>query len=138
MEAINIGIFIIVEGIYIYSINNVGKRIDEIKEKMTSTSIVTRIMGSSNRMIPDKNIVSNFDNMVNLEAMYNLSYHTAGIGFKNAEVLNWIVLEKILSKEWDSFSFLGFQVTNSLIIQKLLAVLLAAIAAKTTIDVVSA
>jgi len=43
---------------------------------------------------------------------------------KNTELLSWLVLKDLLSVEWDSYNLFGFQITDTLIIQKLFGLLI--------------
>ena len=130
MDIVNMAFFIIVESIYVYSINKVRNSIDTIKTKMTSNSIIRQVMGKS----PDRNIISKI-NITDHNSMMDMSYHNLATSFKNVEVLNWFVLKDVLSTEWETFNFLGFPITDSLIMQKMLSVFIGVILAKNLSDI---
>lgn len=132
MDIINMVFFIIIETTYIYSINKVRKCIDNIKSKMTSGNIITQIMSKSF----DKNLLSKID-ITAKSNIFDISYHSLTATIKNVEVLNWTVLNHTLSTEWETFNFLGFPITDTLIVQKILSMLFAVVLAKSVSDVVS-
>ena len=132
MDIINIVFFVVIETIYIYSINKVRTCISNIKDKMTSVSIITQIMGKT----PDRQIISKI-NKTDQSSIFDMTYHGMAASFKNVEVLNWIVLRDVLSAEWETFNFLGFPITDSFIVQKALSVLIGVIFVKNLSDMVS-
>jgi hypothetical protein len=118
-EIMNVMFFMIVETIYLVSINKVRGSIGEIKKKMTSISVISQVITKT----LDQNIISKI-NVHDEDNGHIMAYHAMAASVKNTEVLDWVVLEKILNEEWETFTLLGFPITDSMILQKLFGIII--------------
>ena len=126
MEIINIVLFLIIEAIYLYSINHLKQNIDNIKEEMVSINFLTKILNKPQEVILMKN-----DNNNNING--EISYHSkisAIASVKSSETLDWMIMKEILDSEWDTYKFLGFPITDSYIIQKIFGIIITFLIAK--------
>lgn len=132
MELINVCIFVIIELLYILSINKVKINIDKIKEEMTSINYVSQILSKSKDYLIVKNSTG--------DTLHEISYHSklsAITSVKSADTLEWIIMKEILNVEWDTFKFLGFSITDSYIIQKIFGFMITILIAKDISDGIS-
>ena len=118
----NIVLFLIIEFMYILSIQNVRSNIDSIISMATSQKFISSIFRTSNT---NKNIEMSQD--ITMENILDTSKQSLIAILSIDESIDWLVLNTILTKEWDSFNFLGVKIDDSAILQKLLGVILAMI-----------
>lgn len=129
MEIINISIFLLIEIIYLYTINKVKRCIDIIKEKMVSISYISQILNKRGDIPLIKNNNENENEDIDLEISHH-SRVSAIASVKTSETLDWIIMKEILDSEWETFKFLGFPITDSYIIQKIFGIIITLLIAK--------
>jgi hypothetical protein len=118
INIINLVILCIIEIIYIYSIYYVRNDINTIKDRFIASNFINQIMSNKNM---NDNIIEN-DSLLHNQS--SILYNTLVITNISKQGISYIILDKILSSEWDTFNIFGFPITDSYIIQKIVAFIL--------------
>lgn len=121
MNYIELGMFILVELIYLYSIHKIRKVIDSINELIMSPKFYMKYLESINFANIEGEIYDEDDDLeknLNKILEYNLR-----ISIKSEETrsnVDWIKLKFTLNEPWASFNILGVNISDSSIIQQFL------------------
>jgi len=125
--------FIIIELLYIYSINKVKSAVSDISKLMSSEKIISRYLSVVNfkDMVTSTgsvNVEDNNDSNDNvltgqLSHIIEISTRTAIRVNENMRSLAWHTLQKKLSEEWDCFNICGFDIDDATILNKLITII---------------
>lgn len=111
LDMINIILFLLVDFVYIYSINQVRKSIDSIKDVITDINYISRILDDIQSISINEKTNDN-------------SYKGMVAATKTSRAIDWIITRDSLNSEWDSFKLLGFSITDSYIIEKVFGLII--------------
>lgn len=150
---IDILCFAIIEGLYIYSMNKVKSASSEIKELINSPKFIDFFLSKDSFIGFDGDTYMNYKeelDIINKKNKKNKKYkRTNSDKLKNTDSLNkkmnfikdktlrlvikahessdnidWIILNSLLSEEWDKYSLLGFEIDDGTLIEKLIAIII--------------
>jgi hypothetical protein len=118
--AINTFLFITIELIYIISIQIVRKKVNKIMGLLTSKQFVSSVfrLYNTNRnleLITGNYTIQHIGIMIQNNLISTLSID---------ESIDWVVLNAIISKEWDTFNILGVKLEDTTILQKMMGMIL--------------
>lgn len=115
-DIINTCIFVIIEIIYIISIQIVRMDINNISNIITSSLFVSSIFKKYNIK---RNIELN-NNKQMIENIKNITENSLITILNIDENIDWIMLNNIINKKWDTFNIFGIEIDDSTILHKLL------------------
>jgi len=121
LNYIDISCFCFIEIIYIFTINKVKSSVDDIKKLILSEKYIN----SSLSKALFKEILPNDDKETETEkinTIKNISMRSMIRIHESAQSLDWLVLSKKLEEEWDTFKIFGFEIKDSDIVQRLVAI----------------
>jgi hypothetical protein len=116
---INTFLFVLIEIVYILSIQIVRKKVNKIMGLLTSKQFVSSVfrLYNTNRnieLISGTYTTQNIGIMVQHNLISTLSID---------ESIDWVVLNAVISKEWDTFNILGVKLEDTTILQKMIGVI---------------
>jgi len=126
LHYIQIFIFLLVEVIYIISMSIIRNKVDDISKIIGSTKFISRFLSRqklesftselNNNEIDDKS--KKIDYIKDLSIRNVIKIH------ENAEYLDWIVLNNKLNGNWDQFQILGFDIQDTVLLQKIIGIVI--------------
>jgi hypothetical protein len=127
----NLIVFIIIEIIFIGSIQYSRTSIDDIIKEMSSQIYISKFLEKKT----DDFIIPNIESLENLQKpIFDVSTKSMISAMKSNEILNWVILQNILKTEWDKFEILGFEISDTSILQKIFGIFFGIIIAKDVAD----
>ena len=140
---INFALFLIIEAVYIFSINKINDRKGDIKTLIGSSMFVSKflnrndlgpIYGDTYELGKSRKINStiingmtdeDLDNDKNkkIDLIKNMTFRSIIISNENGISLDWIVLYNKLSENWQPFKLFGYDFDDTQIVQKLAVVI---------------
>lgn len=139
IEIINITMFALVEFIYIYSIQEVNKHNKDISDQISSSSIIATLFANKKieLVVPKdkkkKDLESKFTPRYKKSTDSDSEYvsdNTQMIkqcliaSISTDQTLDWLVLQKIVSEDWETFKIFGVELTDSKLISRILGLLI--------------
>lgn len=123
-------LFVSIELIYIISVQTVRKKVSKIVGLLTSRQFVSSVCRTYNAG-RNVELITGDHTMQNIGSMtQNILISTLSID----ESIDWVVLEIIISKEWDTFNILGIKIEDTTILQKMLGMILLFVVSQTISD----
>ena len=113
--------FIVIELLYVFSINKVKNAVSNISKLMSSEKIISRYL--SIVQFKDLSDDDNNDVSIQLRHLIEISNRTAIRVSENMRRLEWHTLHKKLSEEWDCFNICGFDIDDATILNKIITII---------------
>lgn len=126
-------IFLIIEIIYIISVESVQSHVSDILKLLTSQQFVTSLFRTYNTNRHIELTAGNHHDLQSIgSTLQNCLISTLSID----ESIDWVVLDLITRKEWESFTVFGMKIDNSTILQKMFGAILAFLTATSLSDII--
>jgi len=120
---IYIGIFVVTEIIYIYSINKVKSYISDIIDIISSDKIITVYLEQT--PFQDLRPTENNNELVNeIREIKDMCKRTMIKSFEIVNYVKWQSIHRKLAESWDSFNILGFELDDSTLATKTITVII--------------
>ena len=125
---INMGLFFMIEAVYIFVINKINDTNQSIRTLIGSDIFVSKFLNRNNLGPIYGDIYDELQNNQNINSkidlIKNMTFRNTIISNENGTELDWIVLYNKLSESWASFKLLSYQFDDTQIIQKLVVIIL--------------
>lgn len=118
--------FVIVVGIYVYSINKVRSSILDIKNLINNPKYVTKFLPRTELadFVVDDKEKSKDDTILTIIKNINRNVYRSLIkDNENSTNIDWLIMMEKLECEWEPFQVFGFDVNDSTLFKKMIAVL---------------
>ncbi|ARF09418.1 hypothetical protein Indivirus_1_41 [Indivirus ILV1] len=133
---INLALFLIIEAVYIISINKINDNKKNIRVLIGSATFVSKFLNRKLLSplygdIYNENFqkARNFDSIINklndndfdkkVDLIKNMTFRSILLSTENGIELDWIILYNKLSENWQQFTLFGYDFDDTQIIQKL-------------------
>jgi hypothetical protein len=147
-QIINFTIFILVEFIYIYSIQEVNKHNKNISDQISSSSIIATLFankdfeiiipkkrnGESKKRVSNNSNTSTYGLDSNSEEMIKQCLIAS---ISTDQTTDWLVLQKIVSEKWETFKLFGIELTDTKIISRIFGLIVGLLISSELLELVN-
>uniref|UniRef100_A0A6C0BF09 Gustatory receptor n=1 Tax=viral metagenome TaxID=1070528 RepID=A0A6C0BF09_9ZZZZ len=131
VEIINIIMFLIIDGIYLYAIMSVSSNILHISHIILSNNIIATLfetkrtvqtMPIHNKTLMSENKENNNDFYIS--NIYDLTRNIMISSISTEQMVDWLILQKIVKDPWKTFTIFGIQIDNTALLSRLLGIII--------------
>jgi hypothetical protein len=131
VEIINIIMFLIIDGIYLYAIMSVSSNILHISHIILSNNIIATLFETKRTVqtmpIHNKTLMSENKENYNdfyISNIYDLTRNIMISSISTEQMVDWLILQKIVKDPWKTFTIFGIQIDNTALLSRLLGIII--------------
>ena len=123
VEIINIIMFLVIDFIYLYAIMSVSSNILKISQIILSNNIIATLFETKRTVQTMPFFSENKENEYSIEN-YGLIRNIMISSISTEQMIDWLILQKIVKEPWKTFTIFGVQIDNTTLFSKLIGIII--------------